>query len=85
MTDSPYFRTPLDPQEQPILDRILEIRDHLSILKQDRSTYVKSQDVIELYNQVMVQVEKLNQIRASKKDEQNRGRDTVSISFGERS
>lgn len=72
MTDSPAFRLPLDPKEQPILDRILNIRDHLSILKQDRSTYVKSQDVVKYYNQLMEQVEQLNTIRETKRDEQNR-------------
>ena len=72
MTDSPAYALPLDPQEQPILDRILTIRDHLSILKQDRSTYVKSQDVVKYYNQLIEQVELLNQIRKTKRDEQNR-------------
>nr|POE52089.1 upf0662 protein [Quercus suber] len=72
MTDSPAFRTPLDPKEQPILDRILTIRDHLSILKQDRSTYVKSEDVVKYYNQVIEQVEQLNKIRVDKREEQNR-------------
>nr|POF10122.1 upf0662 protein [Quercus suber] len=72
MTDSPAFRTPLDPKEQPILDRILTIRDHLSILKQDRSTYVKSDDVVKYYNQVIEQVEQLNKIRVDKREEQNR-------------
>lgn len=73
MTDSPAIRAPLDPKEQPILDSVLGIRDKLSLLKQDRSTYVRSQDVITLYNQVIQQVEKLNEIRAHKRDEQNRG------------
>ncbi|KAF1344098.1 hypothetical protein BDV97DRAFT_304804 [Delphinella strobiligena] len=72
MTDSPAIRAPLDPKEQPILDSVLSIRDKLSLLKQDRSTYVRSQDVITLYNQVIAQVEKLNEIRAQKRSEQNR-------------
>ena len=72
MTDSPAVRLPLDPNEQPILDRILSIRDHLSLLKQDRSTYVKSADVMKYYNQLIEQVEQLNHIRESKRDEQNR-------------
>ncbi|KAK4998971.1 hypothetical protein LTR66_001892 [Elasticomyces elasticus] len=76
MTDSPAVRLPLDPAEQPILDRVLEIRDHLSLLKQDRSTYVRAQDVTALYNQIIEQVEQLNHIRAigKKREEQNRGR-----------
>lgn len=74
MTDSPAHRLPLDPKEQPILDRILHIRDQLSILKQDRSTYVKSADVVTHYNSLIAQVDQLNTIRASenKRDEQNR-------------
>lgn len=72
MTDSPAHRKPLDPEEQPILDKLLNIRDHLSILKQDRSTYVKSQDVVKYYDEVIVQVEALNKIRETKRDEQNR-------------
>lgn len=72
MTDSPAVRVPLDPKEQPILDRVLIIRDHLSLLKQDRSTYVKSADVVKYYNQLVEQVEQLNRIRATKRDEQNR-------------
>ena len=72
MTDSPAYRLPDDPKEQPILDKLLLVRDHLSILKQDRSTYVKSEDVIKYYNQVISQVEALNKIRVDKRDEQNR-------------
>ncbi|EME83951.1 uncharacterized protein MYCFIDRAFT_210739 [Pseudocercospora fijiensis CIRAD86] len=72
MTDSPFQRIPLDPKEQPILDRVLIIRDHLSLLKQDRSTYVKSADVVKHYNALVEQVELLNRIRENKRDEQNR-------------
>ncbi len=72
MTDSPSFRLPLDPAEQPILDKLLSIRDHLSVLKQDRSSYVKSQDVIKFYDQLIEQVEALNKIRVNKRNEQNR-------------
>lgn len=83
MTDSPAVRAPLDPNEQPILDTLLGIRDKLSLLKQDRSTYVRSQDVITLYNQVIQQVEKLNGIRAQKRNEQKRGIPSVSCRRGE--
>jgi hypothetical protein len=72
MTDSPAFRMPDDPNEKPIFDRILNIRDALLLLKQDRSTYVKSADVIMYYNQLIEQVEALNKIRENKRDEQNR-------------
>ena len=75
MTDSPAVQAPLDPKEQPILDRVLHLRDELSILKQDKSTYIKSHDVIALYDQVIEQVHSLNIIREEhgKPLEQNRG------------
>ena len=75
MTDSPAFQAPLDPKEQPILDRLLHLRDELSLLKQDKSTYIKSHDVIIVYDQVIEQVHSLNTIREDhgKPLEQNRG------------
>ncbi|KAL8643321.1 MAG: hypothetical protein Q9228_000043 [Teloschistes exilis] len=74
MTDSPAFQTPLDPKEQPILDRILTIRDQLSLLKQDKSTYIKSYDVLEVYDHLIEEVHRLNVIREEhgKPLEQNR-------------
>ena len=63
---------PLDPAEQPILDNILAIRDHLFVLKGDRSTYVKSGDVVNYYFRLIEQVEQLNKIRVNKRNEQNR-------------
>lgn len=75
MTDSPALQIPLDPKEEPILDRILTLRDQLSLLKQDKSTYIKSQDVVSLYEQVIEQVIMLNTVRAEhgKPMESNRG------------
>lgn len=73
MTDSPAVRIPLDPQEQPILDQLLGIRTQLELLRADKSTYVKSEDVIRLYGSIVEQVERLNKIRTHKRLEQNRG------------
>ena len=75
MTDSPAVQTPLDPKEAPILDRVLFLRDKLSLLKQDKSTYIKSHDVLKLYNEVIEQVHMLNTVRQDhgKPLEQNRG------------
>lgn len=73
MADSPRVNAPYDPTEQPILDRLVAIRDRLELLKRDRSTYVKSHDVIALYDEVIEQVEHLNRIRKMKRTEQNRG------------
>ena len=75
MADSPSLIGSLDPREQPVYDVLLELRDQLTMLKQDKSTYVKSQDVLRLYNNVNDQVHQLNVIREAqkKKTEQNRG------------
>ena len=75
MSDSPAVHAPLDPKEAPILARVLGLRDQLSLLKQDRSSYIKSHDVIALYDQVIEQVHLLNTIREEhgKALESNRG------------
>ena len=73
MADTPTIPLPLDPREQPILDNLLAIRDELTLLKQDKSTYVKSSDVIALYDKVVDQVRLLNEIRTDKSQEENRG------------
>lgn len=75
MTDSPAVQAALDPQEEPILNSILSLRDQLLLLKQDKSTYIKSQDVLGLYDHVVEQVHLLNLIRKEhgKPLEQNRG------------
>lgn len=54
---------PLDPPEQPILENLIRIRDGLLLLKQDKSSYIKSRDVIPFYEQVIAEVEKLNNVR----------------------
>ncbi|KKY20080.1 hypothetical protein UCRPC4_g04269 [Phaeomoniella chlamydospora] len=72
MSDSPFIQAPTDPREKPILDDLVSIRDKLLLLKQDRSTYVKSQDVMPLYDEVIEQVHRLNNIRVEVGLEQNR-------------
>jgi hypothetical protein len=75
MTDSPAAQAPLDPNEAPILDRVLAVRGKLSVLKQDKSTYVKTHDVLALYDEVIEQVHQLNVLRKEHERplEQNRG------------
>ena len=73
MADSPVVCLPLDPREQPILDQLLAIRDSLLLLKQDKSTYIKSQDVLRFYQQVIEQLQLLNTIRAGRSLDENRG------------
>ncbi|CAG8983060.1 hypothetical protein HYALB_00006088 [Hymenoscyphus albidus] len=71
MTDTPTLPPPLDPREQPVLDNLRQLRDQLNLLKQDRTTYVKSSDVMPLYEKVVAQVKVLNELRADKPDEDN--------------
>jgi len=71
MADTPTLPPPLDPREQPILESLLRIRDELTLLKTDRSTYVKSSDVLPLYDKVVDQVKLLNEIRIDKPQENN--------------
>lgn len=61
--DSPAVPVPLDPREQPILETLLRTRDALLLLKQDKSSYIKSRDVLPLYEEVIGQVEALNAVR----------------------
>ncbi|KAL1854161.1 aconitate hydratase [Paecilomyces lecythidis] len=61
--ESPAVPVPLDPPEQPILENLIRIRDGLLLLKQDKSSYIKSRDVIPFYEQVIAEVEKLNNVR----------------------
>lgn len=61
--ESPAVPVPLDPQEQPILERLLRTRDALLLLKRDKSSYIKSRDVIPIYEGVIGEVEQLNAVR----------------------
>lgn len=74
MSDTPSFPVPLDSREQEILEQLTRIRDELTLLKQDKSTYVKSSVVVPLYDSVVEQVEKLEEARDGKPQEENRGK-----------
>lgn len=71
MADTPTLPPPLDPREKPILESLQRIRDELTLLKTDRTTYVKSSDVLPLYDKVVDQVELLNEVRIDKPQETN--------------
>jgi len=77
MSDSPAFRSPCIPQEEPILEELLLIRDGLLLLKQDKTKYVKSQDVVHYYDQILEQVDALNKIRAHCDNRNGKNRCTV--------
>ena len=70
--ESPAVPVPLDPREQPILERLLRTRDALLLLKQDKSSYIKSRDVLPLYEEVIGQVEALNAVRRDQDQDSTR-------------
>lgn len=72
MADSPMYSAPVPPAEKPICEKLVLVRDKLMLLKQDKSTYVKSQDVLPLYEEVIEQVHQLNDARGSDHLVQNR-------------
>lgn len=59
------YNAPVTAQEKPILEKLVLIRDKLFLLKQDKSTYVKSQDVVPLYEDIIELVHQLNDARGS--------------------
>lgn len=71
--DTPAVPAPRDSREQDVLDHLSLIRDQLLLLKQDRTTYIRSQDVIPLHDATIEQVRKLNDVRAENQSkEENR-------------
>ena len=72
MSDSPVTHAPVTSQERPILDKLLLVRDKLLLYKSDKSTYVKSQDILPLYENVIEQVHLLNDARGPDHLVQNR-------------
>ncbi|PSR98962.1 hypothetical protein BD289DRAFT_361635 [Coniella lustricola] len=61
--ETPAVPAPQDAREQEIMERLVAIRDQLLLLKGDRSTYIRSQDVISLYDQTLEQVRLVTDIR----------------------
>ncbi|KAL1894647.1 hypothetical protein Cpir12675_003537 [Ceratocystis pirilliformis] len=64
--DTPSCPQPADSQEQQILTHLETIRDKLILLKRDRTNYIRSQDVLPLYDEVIEQVRLLNAARVGK-------------------
>lgn len=72
--DTPKIPPPKDEEEKQVLDRLVTIRDQLQLRKLDRTTYVRTQDVMILYDKTIEQVRQLTEIRAGKTTtEENRG------------
>ena len=76
MTDTPPVHTPLEPDQEQILQKVLHLRHELCVLRQDKSTYVKSHDVFDLYDQVIAQVHLLNILREERGVPQKQNRRT---------
>ncbi|KAF5231832.1 hypothetical protein FAUST_9065 [Fusarium austroamericanum] len=62
--DTPAIPMPRDPREQDILQKLTMIRDRLLLLKQDRTNYIRTQDVMPLFDETMDQVKDLTVVRA---------------------
>ncbi|KAJ7066150.1 hypothetical protein C8F01DRAFT_1122348 [Mycena amicta] len=54
---------PVPQEELPILESLINIRNRLTVLKKDRAEYIKASDVNSLYQSVVKQVTKLNDVR----------------------
>lgn len=62
--DTPQAPHPQDVREQEILLRLTAIRDSLLLLKRDRTNYIKSSDVMVLYDQTIEEVRKVTEVRS---------------------
>ncbi|SPN97522.1 related to UPF0662 protein C30C2.08 [Cephalotrichum gorgonifer] len=58
--DTPALVPPQTSQDQQVLNKLTEIRNKLVLLKTDRTTYLRSQDVIPLYDETIEQVNLLD-------------------------
>ncbi|PFH51942.1 hypothetical protein AMATHDRAFT_74631 [Amanita thiersii Skay4041] len=54
---------PIPQEEFPILEAVINIRNRLTALKKDRAEFIKPSDVNNLYQAVVKQVTKLNDVR----------------------
>jgi hypothetical protein len=70
--DTPAIPMPKDERERQILDRLTVIRDNLLLLKRDRTKYIRTQDVMQLYDKLVDQVKELNEIRKGEHKGENR-------------
>ncbi|KAI1283933.1 hypothetical protein F5Y07DRAFT_348110 [Xylaria sp. FL0933] len=70
--ETPKFPPPQDEGEKQVLEKLVDIQDRLLLRKLDRTTYVRSQDVMTLYEETTHQVKRLNEIRKGKTVEENR-------------
>jgi hypothetical protein len=72
--DTPSVPAPQDTRERAILDRLVVIRDDLLLLKQDRTKYIRTQDVMSLYDRTIEEVRQLKEVRKGLSNDENRRR-----------
>ncbi|KAI2473242.1 hypothetical protein F4781DRAFT_381044 [Annulohypoxylon bovei var. microspora] len=70
--ETPKMPAPKNEGERDVLEKLIAIRDQLQLRKLDRTTYVRTQDVMVLYDQTIEQVRILNESRGGKSAEENR-------------
>lgn len=79
--ETPKIPAPEDEGEKGVLESLIAIRDQLQLRKLDRTTYVRTQDVMVLYDQTIEQVRILYEIRNGKVVEENRGTVVFILSY----
>ncbi|EGN91978.1 hypothetical protein SERLA73DRAFT_191749 [Serpula lacrymans var. lacrymans S7.3] len=72
---------PVAQEELPILEAVINIRNRLTALKRDRGEYIKPSDVNALYQAVVKQVTKLNDVRDDNTTYNNRVDTTLADVF----
>ncbi|KAK4158561.1 hypothetical protein C8A00DRAFT_10734 [Chaetomidium leptoderma] len=61
--ETPAVPMPKDERERRILETLTVIQDNLLLLKRDRTKYIRTEDVMVLYDQLEEQVKQLNEVR----------------------
>ncbi|KAG1726055.1 uncharacterized protein EDB91DRAFT_1166693 [Suillus paluster] len=72
---------PVAQEELPILEAVINIRNRLTALKRDRAEFIKPSDVNALYQAVIKQVTKLNDVRDDNTTYNNRVDTTLADVF----
>ncbi|KAJ2454854.1 hypothetical protein EV183_001274 [Coemansia sp. RSA 2336] len=60
---SSTIEQPVSAGEQPILNKLVEVRNRLAALKKDRGNYYRPNDIVGLYNDLLSQVQLLQGVR----------------------
>ncbi|PKS07758.1 hypothetical protein jhhlp_006366 [Lomentospora prolificans] len=60
--ETPALPLPDNSRDREVLNKLSQIRDQLVLLKTDRTTYLRSQEVIPLYNETLRQVNQLDDL-----------------------